>query len=212
MRSVPAPLVLVGGASRRMGTDKALLEVDGVPAALRVARVVAEVCGVATTEVLLVGGPAAWASELGLGHLADDRPGEGPLAAIDTALRHLGCDCLVVACDLLGVDAATVDAVRAAGELLGCDVAVAVDPDGRRQPLLARWNVGAAPVVTAAVAAGERAPRRVLDALAVVDVAVGGAEVSNVNSPDELSAFLAVRSGRRGVTDLTVDSDGRSHT
>ena len=178
-----------------MGSAKALLDVDGVPAALRVARVVAEACGVATSAVVLVGGPSAWAPELGLGHLADDLPGQGPLAAIDTALRHLGRDCLVVACDLLGVDVSTAHAVRSAGAVPGRDVAVAVGPGGRRQPLLARWNLDAAPAVAAAVAAGERSPIRLLDSLAVVEVVVDVGAASNVNSPEDLADFHARRSG-----------------
>lgn len=197
VRSVPAPVVLVGGASRRMGSDKALLDVDGVPAALRVARVVAEACGVPVAEVVLVGGPVEWASRLGLGHLPDDLPGAGPLAAIATALRHLGRDCLVVACDLLGVDVSTARAVGGAGALPGCHVAVAVGPEGRRQPLLARWNLDAAPTVATAVAAGERSPIRLLESLTVVEVVVDVGATSNVNSPEDLADFLARRSGPR---------------
>ena len=196
-RSVPAPVVLVGGASRRMGSDKALLDVDGVPAALRVARVVAEACGVPVAEVVLVGGPVEWASRLDLGHLPDDLPGAGPLAAIDTALRHLGRDCLVVACDLLGVEVSTAHAVRDAGAVPGCDVAVAVGPGGRRQPLLARWNLDAAPAVAAAVAAGERSPTRLLESLAVAEVVVDVGAASNVNSPEDRAEVLARRSGPR---------------
>lgn len=206
-RSVPALVVLVGGASRRMGTDKAVLAVDGVPAALRVARVVATACGVPVGEVVLVGGPGLWAVELGLGHLPDDTPGAGPLAAIDTALRHLDGDCLVVACDLLGVDVSTIAAIRDGGEVPGCDVAVAVGPDGRRQPLAARWNASAAPAVSAAVGAGERSPIRLLRSLAVVEVAVDGLSVTNVNSPAELADFLGADPHQSGVTDLTGESE-----
>jgi molybdopterin-guanine dinucleotide biosynthesis protein A len=173
-----------------MGSDKALVEVDGVPAALRVATTMAEVCRVDTASVVLVGGPLEWASRLGLGHLVDDAPGQGPLAAIDTALRRLGGDCLVVACDLLGVDAAALGAVLRAGGSPGCDVAVAVDPTGVRQPLLARWNASACPVVGASVAAGERSPTRLLDRLAVVEVECAPTAFVNVNDPEELRRFV----------------------
>lgn len=193
-----------------MGADKALLAVDGVPAALRVARVMAEACGVAVAEVVLVGGPGTWATELGLGHVPDDDPGAGPLAAIDTALRHLGGDCVVVACDLLGVDVPTISAIRQGGEAPGCEVAVAVGPDARRQPLLARWNAGAAPAVSAAVGAGERSPIRLLRSLAVIEVAVDASVAINVNSPEELADFLTRDPHRSGVTDLTGESGERA--
>lgn len=191
----PTPVVLVGGASRRMGSEKALMDVGGVPAALRVASVLAEVCGVDRSSVVAVGGPVEWGSRLGLAHLADDAPGEGPLAAIDTALRRLGGDCLVAACDLVGIDAPSLESVCRAGAAPGCDVAVAVGSTGRRQPLLSRWNASARPMVATAVAAGERSPMSLLDRLAVVELAVVEVECSgdallNVNDAGELRRFV----------------------
>src|SRR5579871_2614494 len=49
--------VLAGGASRRMGTDKALIEVNGQPLILLAAARAAEVCG----KVSIVGDPARYA-------------------------------------------------------------------------------------------------------------------------------------------------------
>jgi molybdopterin-guanine dinucleotide biosynthesis protein A len=126
---------------------------------------------------------------LGLAHLADDDPGAGPLAAIGTALRHLDGDCLVAACDLLGVDEAVATAVVDVGGRARCDVAVARGADGRRQPLLARWNASARPVVAEAVATGERSPSRLLGCLRVVEVPCADDVVVNVNDPAELRLF-----------------------
>jgi molybdopterin-guanine dinucleotide biosynthesis protein A len=73
--------VLVGGRSRRMGTDKALIEIGHQPLARRVAAEIGRICGM----VSLVGDPAAYAG-LGLPVVPDRFPGLGPLAGIEAAL------------------------------------------------------------------------------------------------------------------------------
>src|SRR5712671_2516443 len=62
--------VLTGGASSRMGFNKALVEIDGRPLVLVVAEAMAKVCGV----VSLVGDPARYGG-LGLPVVADHFPG-----------------------------------------------------------------------------------------------------------------------------------------
>src|ERR1700733_15544154 len=80
-----AAFILAGGASSRMGRDKALLKLGGVPLIVCAARLVASVVGPAT----VIGDSAAFRS-LGLRTIADDWPGAGPLGVIETALRASG--------------------------------------------------------------------------------------------------------------------------
>jgi molybdenum cofactor guanylyltransferase len=90
-----AGFILAGGESSRMGRDKALLDIDGVPLVLRVARLLEPLTGRPT----VIAQPERLA-ELDLQVIADDQRGLGPLGAIATALRHtenawnliLGCD------------------------------------------------------------------------------------------------------------------------
>lgn len=91
-----AGFVLTGGQSRRMGRDKALLELGGQPLVLRtVARLRPVV-----SEVFLVGAPERYA-HLGVAALADSEPDRGPVAGFVAALRATRFDWnLVVACDL----------------------------------------------------------------------------------------------------------------
>jgi molybdopterin-guanine dinucleotide biosynthesis protein A len=81
-----AAAVLAGGASRRMGRDKATLAVGGVALA---ARVLAAAAQVADPVVLVApdGHPARR-----LGALVVTDPGEGPLAALAAALAALADD------------------------------------------------------------------------------------------------------------------------
>src|SRR5262245_1565825 len=89
--------VLTGGASRRMGRDKALVEVDGRPMAGRVAAALREA---GAAEVQAIGGDAAGLGELGLDVVPDRFPGEGPLGGIVTALSAASQPVtVVVACD-----------------------------------------------------------------------------------------------------------------
>ncbi len=89
--------VLVGGESRRMGRDKAMLSVDGQPLVQHVVGVLREV----VDEVLLVGTGAERYGWLDARIVDDLIPGAGPLGGIHTALSSASRSrCLVVACDM----------------------------------------------------------------------------------------------------------------
>jgi molybdopterin-guanine dinucleotide biosynthesis protein A len=91
--------VLAGGASRRMGADKALIEVSGTTVLERVASALAEVCD----RVVVLGGERE-----GFETWPDSVPGSGPLAGVATALVKMTEDrALVVAVDNIFVRAAT---------------------------------------------------------------------------------------------------------
>ena len=162
--------VLTGGASTRMGRDKAAIEVDGRAMADRVADAL-RAAGAA--EVVLVGGAA--------GDLPDDAPGEGPLAGIVVALRWAAGRTVVVApCDLVAPDAASLAALAAA---VGAGASVAVPARDRPLPLA----VG--PTGTAALRQafddGERAVHRAVAAAdGVVVVPIGG--LADADTPDQL--------------------------
>ncbi len=201
--------VLCGGASRRMGTDKALLAVGRQPMALRVT-IALQMAG--AQSVVAVGGDAAALGALGLRVVPDERPGEGPLAAVATALRaerrpaiapadhaqgrpeaRPGDDdiVLVAACDLLRPSAtamrATVAALAAApGAALAVPIA-----DGRRQWGQAAWRLRALPALDGVLAAGERSIRRaVVAASGLVVEEVHGldpAHLADADTPDDLA-------------------------
>ena len=162
--------VLTGGASTRMGRDKALVEVDGVPMAERVAAALRDA---GATAIARVGGAS--------GDVVDAFPGEGPLGGLITALRWAGGDAVVTApCDMPWIEASHVQAlVDALGDH---DVALAGD-----QHLFAAWNASALPKLEAADDAGERAPKRALSNLRTAVVALPpGPWSADVDTPDDL--------------------------
>jgi molybdopterin-guanine dinucleotide biosynthesis protein A len=180
-----AGAILTGGESRRMGRDKATLPIDGVPMAVRIARAI----NPALDPVVAVGRPEPDLAAAGLPVIADLHPGEGPLGGILTAFAWSPAPLVVVvACDLVDVDASTasalVNALQAGPDLA---VATAAREPGDAQPLCAAWRIElAAPVLTSAFAAGERAIRRAWSALARVAVPVEPDRVRNVNAPTDV--------------------------
>jgi molybdenum cofactor guanylyltransferase len=181
-----AGAVLCGGQSRRMGTDKAVVEVDGVAMAERVASTL-QAAG--CHPVVLVGGDVALLERFGRPTIADRWPGEGPLGGVLTALEAVGSDGVVVAaCDLPWLDVDTVRAVVGAGVAAAPPVDVAVATTGRLEPALAWWSDRALGRVTDIWAAGVRAMHEAIGRLTAMRVEVDPAALHNVNTSADLAA------------------------
>lgn len=179
-----AGAVLTGGSSRRMGSDKALLEVEGVALARRTADVLA---ASGADPIVAIGGDGDALGRLGLVVVADRWPGEGPLGGIVTALDHFSATAervLVVACDLPALDAPLLSAlIHTATE---ADLVLA--SSGRLEPLVGVWTI--APCLVAlqrCIERGERAVHRALTELRVEAVAVTPALLVNANHPEDLA-------------------------
>jgi len=181
-------VVLAGGASARMGTDKALIEVDGQAL---VARAADALSGAGASTVLVIGGDREAFRGLGLDARPDDHPGEGPLGGILTALRLAADDIIMVlACDMPAIDAESVTAVVSA--LAGAPRALVAAPlvGQRRQFLTAAYRQRAMAPLEAAYAAGERAPRRAVAGLEVVQVTgLDGHRLGDVDRPGDLHRY-----------------------
>ncbi len=183
--------LLLGGASRRMGRDKARLDLRGEPAATRLARLLASLF----EDVMLVGGDAP-----------PEAPGRripdavGPACALRGVASALAAAreerVLVLATDLMAM---TADLLLA---LVAYPEADAVVPRsaGFAQPLCALYR--RAPALAAAqrcLASESLALQSVLAQLDVrwlagVDLAAidpEGAALGNINTPDDYARLLA---------------------
>ena len=166
-------VLLVGGASERFGSPKALAPLGGETLAERAWRVLGETCG----ERLAVG-KASDGLELPFPLLDDGSAIRAPLAGLVAGLRAASHDVTVV----LPVDipCMTADALHL---LAGACRDVAVVSTG---PLPGAYRKTALPALERALAAGRL---RIRDALGGLDTAVVELDLAlltNVNTPDDL--------------------------
>ena len=180
-----AGAVLTGGASRRMGSDKALVLVEGMPMASRVTSAL-RIAG--CDSVGLVGGDEAALSSLGGEFVPDLYPSAGPLGAIVTALRWATdrVDLVLIAsCDMAFLTGhelvPLVDHARSDG-----DFEVIAARSDRLEPLCAVWRVSALAEIEQLFAGGERAVYRALARLSVLEVEVDPRSLRNINTPADL--------------------------
>jgi molybdenum cofactor guanylyltransferase len=181
--------VLAGGASSRMGTDKALIELDGKPLIEHAVAKLREIC----TEVYILSSKAELAQYAPL--VPDLRLGCGPLAGIEAALTHstLGWN-LLLPVDLPFVP---VQYLRRWLERITSDSRAQVaycEVDGKPHPALLLIRREMRPRITAALERGEH------KLLAALEAAAGEAELrvesltgadaqcwfANLNTPADL--------------------------
>jgi molybdopterin-guanine dinucleotide biosynthesis protein A len=178
--------VLCGGASRRMGRDKATLPVDDRPMAARVADALRSA---GAADVVAIGGDAPALTALGLAVVPDDEPGGGPLPATITALAHASEEVVVVlACDLVAPHPA---AIRAVVETLATspDATMAAVPvvDGQGQWTHAAWRTSAVHALRAARQAGVASLHGAVEDLPYVAVSgLRAADVADADRPGDL--------------------------
>lgn len=178
-------VVLTGGASTRMGTDKAFVAVEGAPMALRVAHAM-EAAG--AERVMCVGGDLERLRSLGIETAPDLHPGDGPLGGLLSAFDAAAdaAVLLVAPCDLLAPSPAAFRAIIAA---LQRSHATAVVPVARgvRQPLNGAYRAAARESLNDVFAAGERSVKGALAAISIDELDdIDPAALADADTPDDL--------------------------
>ncbi len=195
----PAPIpvtaaVLAGGRSMRMGVDKTLLHVDGVPLVSRVVEAVSSVCSHVTVVTNRPDSLADAGLPEGVSVLTDEVAYLGPLGGLVTAMGAATDEwVLAVAADLPWLSTGL---IRALWELRdGADVVVPVTAEGA-EPLLALYRVEAClPAARAAIESGRRRLVAFFGAVKVLEVPIESLRDSdpdlrsflNVNTPSDLA-------------------------
>jgi len=183
--------ILAGGRSVRMGTNKALLEVDGKGMLERTADVLRPL----VDDLFLVADDSAPYAGLGLPVIPDIYPGRGPIGGIHAALQHAAQPLvLCVASDMPHLGRGVIELLLSSAR--PDDDALIPRIDGRTEPLLAIYSRNARPGFERAIAAGNL---RVVEAVAGLRVRFidepalriadpGLRSFVNVNTPKDLAA------------------------
>ncbi|HHL39272.1 MAG TPA: molybdenum cofactor guanylyltransferase [Deltaproteobacteria bacterium] len=188
--------VLAGGRSRRMGFNKALIEVDGTTIIARTVGLLRE----RFDDVFIVAGDPLVYESIGCAVVADVVKDAGSLGGIHTALFHARCPrVFVTACDMPFLAADVIGRVVEAGAAAAAD-AVVPYIDGRLHPMHALYSKKCLEAVESMIRAGnlrvmdlfERVRTRTLDEADFKGLAARES-VGNVNTPEDLErAGLAV--------------------
>lgn len=105
----PVGIILAGGRSRRLGQDKAVIEISGRTLLVRGVKLLSKCC-----EEVYISGRDPEAFGLDLPWFPDDHPGLGPMGGIVTSLDRVGRACLVISCDLPLLNLSTLGRLLAA--------------------------------------------------------------------------------------------------
>ena len=181
-------LVLAGGASTRMRTDKAALQYHGQPQLQWAFELVAKFC--AASFVSVRPDQRGDAARAGHPQIVDRQPGIGPIAGISAALlEHPKAAWLVLACDLPFLTEHTLEHLIAHRDASKIATAYRSAHDGLPEPLCAIWEPAAREPVLAYLATGKQCPRKFLinSDTKLLDLPENQA-LDNVNTVEEFAA------------------------
>lgn len=171
-----AGVLLVGGASTRFGSPKALAVHEGETLAERAHRTLVDAFG----SVLVVGKKAD-GLDLPFPLVDDASDVRAPIVGVAAALREAAAElCVVLPTDMPHVTAALLRSLAEAAQ--GADAAVP-----QSGPLPGAYRRSALPVLERRIAAGDLALHRALAELDVRVVACDEGLLANVNEPEDLA-------------------------
>lgn len=184
-----AGVLLVGGASRRFGSPKALARLGDETLAERAYRILGE-----TFEHVVVVGKVADGLPLPFPVLDDGSELRAPIVGVAAGLRLSDSElCVVLPTDLPWVTPALLHELAAAAA--GVDAAVP-----RTGPLPGAYRRTALPVLERQIAAGELALHEALGRLETRVLELPVALLVNVNLPDDLVRIRDIRGGSPPAT------------
>jgi molybdopterin-guanine dinucleotide biosynthesis protein A len=189
-----AAVVLAGGASRRMGRDKATLPYEGKTLVEHMVSVVSPRC----SPVFVIAAPGQPLPTLQADVLRDEVRGVGPLLATGRGLRAAADAgvklAFVCAVDMPLLSTDLIDELAGPAARLGADVVLPWD--GRDHYLAGIYRTSLADRVDALVAAGERSMRALVDTVDTQRIVMPEQpSLTNVNTAADLTAVVPPRIG-----------------
>lgn len=181
--------ILAGGQSKRMGTDKALLDVDGVPLLTRIAGE-----ALATGRRVVVVGrqrPADW-PHTDVHFVKDPAGGNGPIGGLSAALTFAREPVLLLACDMPGLTRRSITWLLEEAQGRQPSWGLAVRNGTQLEPLFSFYMPAILAIVDQRIGQGRRS---LLGLFEVADIGYVDApddlrpELVNVNTAEEWKRF-----------------------
>jgi molybdopterin-guanine dinucleotide biosynthesis protein A len=196
-----AAIILAGGKSSRMGTNKALLKINEKTNIERIQ----DTLKLRFDDIILVTNEPEDYEFLGIRMISDHYPGMGPLAGVHAGLLASNYDVnFIVACDMPFVS------VELAKVLVNhCRDYDAVIPviNGKQQPLFSVFKKEAAPKIAQSIETGQLRMRHVLEQLNVLYITEKELQIYsskdldqvffNMNHPHEYDDAIRLAKGDR---------------
>ena len=178
-------IVMAGGTSQRMGTDKSMLPVNGRP-------IIENICTQLRgnfEQILISANEMDKFAFLGLDIVPDRVPGQGPLMGIASALAASANELnFVVACDIPFISLRCVRKMLSQAAKGGVDIVVPMIRNGKCEPLFAVYRKSVCVAMNEVLSTGRRKITDVFD-LCEVEYVQLEASLSNLNTIAEYRQF-----------------------
>lgn len=177
-------IILAGGESRRMGTDKSVLSIKGKT---MVEAVFEQLHGTFSQILISVNEVKKYAF-LGCRIVQDKVPCQGPLMGIASALEASANELnFVVACDTPHIDMAYVRRMLVEAERV--DMVIPTTDDGKYEPLFAVYKKSTLKAINEVLSSGGRKISDVFALCRVKYVKLRAEQLININTMDEYEEF-----------------------
>ncbi|MGZ8802875.1 MAG: molybdenum cofactor guanylyltransferase [Mycobacterium sp.] len=191
-----AAVVLAGGASRRMGRDKATLVFETPAGPTTLVERVVSIVGARCAPVYVIAAPGQALPELPAVVLRDEVRGVGPLLATGRGLRaaaESGFEhAFICAVDMPELTTELIETLSGPAERLGADVVLPWD--GRDHYLAGIYRTALFTTIAGLVDAGERSMRALVDSADTQRIVMPEqAALANVNTAADLAAVVPPR-------------------
>ncbi|GAB4460329.1 MAG: molybdenum cofactor guanylyltransferase [Elainellaceae cyanobacterium] len=194
---LPSAIILAGGRSTRMGRDKALIEINGVPLLQKIGAIAHSCC---SSVVVVTPWPDRYAALLPDCQFVADTPlpggtePHGPLVGFLQGLEQMAAGeppewTLLLACDLPRLQAADVQQWATQLDEVDAEAIAYLPRDGQGwQPLCGFYRTSCLPLLQDFVQSGGRSFQRWLVQHPVAEIPdVDFAHLLNCNTPEDLS-------------------------
>lgn len=180
-------IIMAGGGSQRMGTDKSLLLIDGQPIIKRICEQIRD----CFDQILISANEKDKFAFLGLKVIPDKVPEQGPLMGIASALEASNNELnFITACDIPYIELGCVRRMLAEADRSNADIVVPIRNSSMYEPLFAVYRRSTLKVINKVLYSGSRKISDVFALCKVKTVQLDNADwLANLNTITEYEEY-----------------------